>query len=182
MVPTNKHKAKRGNSFGFYFKKFTDFLKRNWFILIVFLLALPYAYRYYKAQMQTNAEQDVSIDKDKSWLANSSSTTQQQRADKITKSKDLQAVAKKLAVDLGTKFSDTNFSWLSPSSWGALNPRGWTENDSEVLTALLKYRNYYPALQRLYHDCYSNSRDLSNDVNDLLDPKELKRLKQAIKI
>jgi hypothetical protein len=169
-------KASTHKSTGFDFGKIKVFLKSNWFILAIVCLGLPYLYRYYKAQFQLNTEQDLSLEKSQNWLANLNPTIQQTKAIKITNNIEVQVAAKKLAHDLGTKYSDTNSMW----SW--INPKGWTENDTQVLNTLLKYRNFYPQLQRLYHDCYTNSRNLSDDVLNLLDEAELKRLRQAIKI
>jgi hypothetical protein len=176
MAVQRKNKAKKGNFFGFNIGKIKLFLKNNWVIITIVLFGLPYAYRYYKTQFQLNDEQDLKLEKDKAWLANLSPTTQKSRADKITTSIELQAVAKKLASDLGTAYSDKNsyFSWL--------NPKGWTENDESVLNTLLKYRNFFPTLERLYFECYSNSRNLRTDILELLDEKELIRLRQAINI
>jgi hypothetical protein len=151
-------------------------------LVIALIIVGPWLYRYIKAQIQANNEQDAEIDKDKAYESNKDPVVQQSKADKITKSKELQAAAKKIAHDLGTKYSDQNSSWLSPSTWSIFNPKGWTENDEEARNVLLKYRNYYPTLKRLYHDCYSNSRNLSDDLVDLLDKEDLALVRKAIKL
>jgi hypothetical protein len=149
---------------------------------VVLIVVGPWIYRYIKGQIQSNEEQDSSIEKTKLYNSNKNPATQQQRADKITKSRELQGVAKQLAIDLGTVYSDTNFEWTSPTSWGILNPFGWTENDKEVRVALVKYRNYYPTLKRLYHDCYSNSRNLSDDVLQKLDKDDMILVKRVLNL
>jgi hypothetical protein len=161
---------------GFFKTKLMPFLKSNWFMILCLILVLPYLYRYVVKQIELNKEQSTQLEKDASFVANSNPMTQEQRANKITANKELHAVAKKLAHDLGTKYSDKNsmFSWI--------DPRGWTENDDEVTLTLIKYRTYYPILQRLYYSCYSNSRDLSADLLELLDSSNLKRLRASIKI
>lgn len=151
------------------------------FIVLAIVAFFP-LYRFIKGQIQTNHEQDTEIDKTKIYNGNKDPSTQQQRADKITKSKELQAVAKQLAHDLGTKYSDQNSQWTSPSTWYIFNPSGWTENDKEVRVALVKYRNYYSTLKRLYHDCYSNSRNLSDDVIEKLDADDMAILKRVLKL
>lgn len=150
-------------------------LYRCLFLIGGIILIFP-IYRYIKAQLAKGNEQDVELEKNKSWLANLNPQTQLQRANKITKNTELHAVAKQLSHDLGTKYSDKN-SWFS---W--MNPKGWTENDEKVMLALIKYRLYYPTLCKLYYSCYSNSRSLEADLLELLDEKELKRLRGSIKI
>lgn len=171
------YNQKKTSTIGGFFKtKLMPFLKSNWFMVLCLILVLPYLYRYIMKQIELNKEQTTKLEKDASFVANSNPITQEQRALKITANKELHAVAKKLAHDLGTKYSDKNsmFSWL--------DPRGWTENDNAVMLTLIKYRTYYPILQRLYYTCYSNSRDLSADLLELLDDAEIKRLRGSIKI
>lgn len=169
------NKAK-SNKLGFLQSTIIAFIKVNWFMILCAFLVLPYLYRYYKKQQQLNEEQEQKLEKDRTFTDNKNPIIQQQRADKITSNKELQSVTKKIAHDLGTKYSDKNSAW----SW--LDYQGWTENDDEVTMALIKYRNYYPTIQRLYFGCYSNSRNLSDDLVALLDDKNLKRLKGSIKI
>ena len=172
---TVKTTAKSGG-FSLFASKGTNInLKKVLTILGLFML-VPFVYRYFKSQFVKNQEQDNELEKDKKWLLNSNATTQQQRADKITKFRELQTVAKQLAHDLGTLYSDQN-SWLS---W--TNYKGWTENDEEVKKALIKWRLYYPTLKRLYSEVYSNSRNLTTDVVSLLDKDDLTELRKHIKL
>jgi hypothetical protein len=68
------------------------------------------------------------------------------------------------------------------SMWSWLNPKGWTENDKLVADDLIKGRNNYKLIQRLYFEVYSNSRNLLNDLLELLDQDELKRISKYLKI
>ncbi|MGL2964650.1 hypothetical protein ACSVH2_12580 [Flavobacterium sp. RSB2_4_14] len=148
----------------------------NW-ILILICIIVPFPlYRFIKKQMAKNSEQDVQLEKDKSFIENQNPIVQTQKAKKITTRTDIQAAAKDLAHHLGTKYSDTNH-WYS-----FLDPRGWTENDKKVADILIKQRLNFKLLERLYYSCYTNSRSLSDDVLKLLDEDELKRVQKYLKI
>lgn len=147
----------------------------NWkkwlFVIVIILTAFP-LYRYIKKQMLKNEEQDTKIVKDKNYLDNQNPLTQQAKADKITKRKDIQADAKALAHHLGTMYSDKN-SWTSIFDW-----KGWTENDAEAAKIVVRQRLNFNLMVRLYYECYSNSRDLRKDLLELLDEKELKKIQK----
>ena len=146
----------------------------NWFLIIVgIIIAFP-LFRYIKAQLEKNKEQNSTITKNAAFVENQNPITRQKKADVITTRKDIQAAAESLAHDLGTKYSDQN-SWFS---W--LNPRGWTENDKSAADTLIKQRLNFKLLEKLYFTCYSNSRSLHDDVLQLLDEEELKRVRKYL--
>lgn len=116
------------------------------------------------------------IQNNTNYQENQNPTIAQNKADKITVRKDVQSAAKKLAHDLGTKYSDKN-SW-----WSWIDPRGWTENDKSVADTLLYQRNNYSLLKRLYNEIYTNNRSLTDDVFSLLDENELKRVQAKLKL
>lgn len=148
----------------------------NWLlILICIILPIP-LFRYLKRQFQKNNEQEIQIQKDRTFIENQNPIVVTAKADKITSRKDIQAGAKDLAHHLGTKYSDKN-AW-----WSFLDPRGWTENDKKAADILIYQRNNYKLLERLYFSCYTNSRSLSDDVLKLLDESQLKRVQQKLKI
>jgi hypothetical protein len=144
-------------------------------VLIVGAMSAPYLYRYFKGQELKNKEQNDSIAGQNQLIDNKNPLTAQQNANKITLNKDVQATALQLTVDLGYKYSDAG-SW-----WNFLDPRGWTENDKKVLSAL-KYqvRNIH-LVERLYFEVYTNRRNLKDDVNRVLDAAELAELKAHYK-
>lgn len=148
----------------------------NWlYILIGILLFFP-LFRYIKKQLELNTEQNALLNKDASFSQNSNVLTQTQKADKITKRKDIQSAANQIAIYLGTRYSDKN-AWYS-----FIDPRGWTEEDTKVADLVIKQRLNYSLLKRLYFECYSNSRNLSDDLISLLDPDQLARVQKYINI
>ncbi|OCB72711.1 hypothetical protein SAMN05192550_2814 [Flavobacterium glycines] len=144
-------------------------------MVVVGAMATPFLYRYFKSQIQNNKEQDEDIKAEQQLIENKNPATAQQNANKITLDKGVQASAQQLAVDLGVKYSDAG-NW-----WDFLNPRGWTENDAAVLRTL-KYqvRNIH-LVEKLYFEVYTKRRNLKDDVNKLLDSKELAELKEYYK-
>lgn len=153
-------------------------VKKNLFAIIIVLggaIIAPYLYRYFKGQIQKNKEQDEDIKGDLQLLENLNPKTALSNANKITMDKGVQASAQQLTIDLGVKYSDAG-NW-----WDFLNPRGWTENDKEVLKTL-KYqvRNIH-LVERLYFEVYTTRRNLKDDVNKLLDVKQLAELKEYYK-
>jgi len=145
------------------------------FVVVLTIIAFP-LWRFIKSQIQKNQEKTASIEKTEKFISNQNPITQQFRADQITKDKTVQMRARNIAKNLGTIYSDTNSMW----SW--LNPKGWTENDKQVADDLIKGRNNYKLIQRLYFECYSNSRNLNNDILEFLDTDELKRVQKYLKI
>lgn len=151
-----------------------------WLILTVLTLLFFPLFRFVRAQLTKNKEQKADLDKIVIWQENQNPTIAQNKADKITTRKDVQQSAKELAHHLGTMYSDNpDMSWLGVD-WSFLNPRGWTENDKKVADILLYQWRNYSYLKRLYHDVYTNSRNLTNDLIKLLDDKELKRVQSKI--
>lgn len=165
----------RRNSSRSQLNGFVDWLKINWVIVLGALLVVPLVYRYLKDQIQISKVQNEDIKGENQMLDNVNPETRTNNANKITTNKAIQNAAADLAHNLGTKYSDTG-NW-----WDIFNPRGWTENDAEVLK-ILKYqvRNYH-LVERLYFEVYSKRHNLKDDVNKLLDAKELADLKTYYK-
>lgn len=145
------------------------------FFVILTIIFFPLL-RFIKEQLAKNEEKTASIEKKQKFQSNLNPITQKLRAEAITKNIELHNIAKNLAHNLGTLYSDRS-SW-----WSWLNPKGWTENDKLVADNLQKGRLNYPIIQRLYFECYSNSRNLSNDILEYLDANELKRVQKFLKI
>jgi hypothetical protein len=120
--------------------------------------------------------ENVENTKKAAFIQNQNPIISQNKADKITVRKDVQQAAKKLAHDLGTKYSDKD-SW-----WSWADPRGWTENDKSVADALIYQQKNFALLKKLYYDVYTNSRNLTDDLYTLLDDKELKRVTDKINL
>lgn len=158
----------------------------NWkkwlYILIGLIVIFPiirFIIRQYQKFNSLQAEIDEKnqdVKNDQNFSQNQNPIVAQNKADKITTNKGVQSAAKQLAHDLGTKYSDKN-SW-----WDWIDPRGWTENDKAVADTLLYQRNNYHLLKRLYNEIYTNNRSLTDDVFELLDPDELKRVQAKLKL
>lgn len=136
--------------------------------VICIITAFP-LYRYITNQIALTKKSNNLAD-------NNDPIIQQSKADSITTRKDVQQSAKSLAYDLGTKYSD-NGHW-----YDFLKPSGWTENDVKVADNLIRQRLNYKYLQLLYYNCYSNGRNLSDDILTLLDSDQLERVKKYIKL
>jgi hypothetical protein len=151
----------------------------NWQCYLV-VIAIPVIafplYRFIQRQSLKNEENNADIEKETQLLENSDPVKQQESANKITPNKSIQAYAREVGVKLGTFYSDAG-NW-----WDFLNPRGWTEDDSRVADIIIYQRNNYALMQKLYNKCYSNSRNLSNDLLTLLDKNELKRVQKYLSI
>lgn len=147
-----------------------------WLFIAVFMLIFFPMFRYVRQQLQKNKEQKSELDKDTNYLQNQNPEILKQKANKITTNGQVQAAAKSLAVDLGTKYSDTGNKF---TDW--LDPHGWTENDANVAKTLIYQRNNYKLLCKLY-SIYTRSRSLPDDVLKLLDESELKKVRKYIKI
>jgi hypothetical protein len=166
---------------------FLDFIKRNWIVITGLLIAVPYLKRYLddqKTAIKNNqsdnilkeTEKTTEVIKEIKVIQNANPNSQNARRRKITGSSELWAASTKLAHDFGFTYSDTG-GWLD-----RLNPRGWTENDASIRNTLLKYRNYFPILEKLYYEIDTNSRNLRKDINELLDDKELILVRNGLKI
>lgn len=154
---------------------FVTLIKTNWILILGVIVGGPILYRYVKEQLLLNKEQNEDIKAETQILLNQNPLTRQQQADKITLDKNVQRSAENLAHHLGTKYSDAG-NW-----YDIFNPRGWTENDNEVLTILqVQVRNIH-LVERLYFEVYSKRRNLKDDVNKLLDKPQLEKLKAYYK-
>lgn len=153
-----------------------DFLKKYWLIITAILVGYPYLKRYLEAEELKNKLATASVEKDTKLLANQNPLTQAQKRLKITKSKDLHAASQSLASDLGVMYSDAG-NW-----YDFMNPRGLTENDTNVRKTLVLYRNYFNILEKLYYEVDTNSRSLRKDILQYLDADELKYLRKYLKI
>jgi hypothetical protein len=167
--------------------QFMEFLKKYWYIILGFIFIYPIAKRYIDKQNELNLEaerqntldektQETKIIKETRYINNLDPKKQLTARQKITGSKELWAISTKLANDFGVNSSDDN-NW-----YDFMNPRGMTENDAEICTTLIKYRNYFDKLERLYFEVDTNSRNLRKDILKYLDASELKRLRHSIKI
>lgn len=154
---------------------FIEWLKKNWLFVLGAIFVIPWVIRYVKQQNQALKEQAADIKSDVKIIENKDPEIQKNNANKITVRADIQATARDLAHHLGVKYSDAG-NW-----WDFLNPKGWTENDKEVLRLVKFQVNNIHLVKRLYYEVYTKSRNLSDDVNKLLDDKELAELKAYYK-
>lgn len=154
----------------------TPFDWKKWLAILLGVLLIFPAIRYVIKQVQKVKETEEGIAKTKSFNENQNPIVVQTKADKITTRKDIQAAANDLSHHLGTKYSDKN-SW-----WDWLNPKGWSENDALVAQILITQRLNFKLLERLYYGVYSNSRSLRDDVLNLLDAKELKKVQKYLNL
>lgn len=154
---------------------FFDWIKTNWIFVLGALLIVPLVYRYLKDQVQLNKLQNEDIKGENQVIDNVNPVIRETNANAITTRVDVQNAASELAHHLGTKYSDTG-NW-----YDIFNPRGWTENDVEVLK-ILKYQvNNFHLVEKLYFQVYTKRKNLKDDVNKLLDSKELADLKAYFK-
>ena len=153
-----------------------EFIKKYWLVITALLVGYPYLKRYLDAQKVKNVASDTMVIKETKLITNASPVVQNDRRSKITVSKELWAASAKLAHDFGFDVADKG-NW-----YDLLRPSGMTENDVEIRNTLLKYRNYFPALEKLYYEVDTNSRSLRNDILQLLDKKELIIVRKAIKL
>jgi len=154
---------------------FFEWLKKNWLFVLGAIFVIPWVIKYVKNQAQALKEQSADIKSDVKLTENKDPVIQKSNADKITLRADIQSTARDLATHLGIKYSDAG-NW-----WDFLNPKGWTENDKEVLRLLKLQVNNIHLVKRLYYEVYTKSRNLADDVNSLLDPPELAELKTFYK-
>lgn len=158
------------------FKKATSINWKKWLLIITGIILLFPLMRFLIRQFAKFKEVQTEISNNTNYQQNQNPIIAQNKADKITVRKDVQNSAKKLAHDLGTKYSDQN-SWFD---W--IDPRGWTENDKAVADVLIYQRNNFTLLKKLYNQVYTNNRSLTDDIFALLDPDELKRVQSKLKI
>lgn len=162
---------KTNNKFLLWFKK-----PLNWLYVVIGILIFFPVFRYVRKQLELNKAQKNDLNNDVRFNENKNPVVVQNKATAITSRKDIIAAAQSIAHNLGTKYSDNNSMW----SW--LNPYGWTENDKIVADTVIKQRLNYKLLVRLYFECYSNSRSLSDDLLKYLDDAELKRVQKYINL
>jgi hypothetical protein len=156
--------------------KIMEFLKKYFVFILLILIGYPYLKRYLDSQKIKNEQSNATVIKELKLLENTSPIVQGSKRDKITRSKELQAASAKLAHDFGFDVRDQG-NW-----YDMLNPRGWTENDAEIRNTLMKYRNYFPILEKLYFEVDTNSRKLRNDILQHLDKDMLVQVRKALKI
>jgi hypothetical protein len=154
---------------------FFQFLKTNWLFILGSIIAIPWVLRYVKKQNELGKLQTADIQSNSKIIENKDPVIQKSNADKITKVEHVQNNARDLAVHLGVKYSDSD-NW-----WDFLDPRGWTENDNEVLRILKSEVHNIHLVKRLYYEVYTKSRNLADDVNKLLDEKQMTELKSHYK-
>lgn len=153
-----------------------EFIKKYWLVITALIVGYPYLKRFLDTQKVKNIASDSMVVKETKLITNTSPIVQNDRRKKITVSKELWAASAKLAHDFGFDVADRG-NW-----YDIFRPSGMTENDTEIRNTLLKYRNYFPALEKLYFEVDTNSRSLRNDILQLLDKDELIIVRKAIKL
>ncbi|MFV8323578.1 hypothetical protein [Flavobacterium sp. LS2R12] len=164
-----------------------EFLKKYWLFITALLIGIPYLKRYMEEQAEKSrqASSQVKLDgqkadaviiKETKFLTNLNPLTQKERRLRITASKDLHSASAQLASDFGVIYSDSG-NW-----YDFMNPRGLSENDTEIRKTLVLYRNYFDKLEKLYYEVDTNSRSLRKDILKYLDADELKYLRKYLKI
>jgi hypothetical protein len=164
-----------------------EFLKKYWMIIAGLIFVFPMIKRYLAQQKAYNEEhqqqilvdakmKEVQIIKETRYINNLDPKKQLTERQKITGSKELWAVSTKLAHDFGIIYSDNN-NW-----YDFLNPKGYTENDVAIADALIKYRNYFDKLEKLYFQVDTNSSSLRKDILKLLDTDQLARVRKYLTI
>jgi hypothetical protein len=164
-----------------------EFLQKYWFIILGLLVAIPWI-KNYLAEMATKNKKDAlanvveekqtifETNKEIKVIENKNPLTQKQKRLKITGSSELWAASEKLASDFGFAIQDTG-DW-----YDFAKPRKWTENDESIRNTLMKYRNYFSILEKLYFTVDTPSRSLRADILKYLDQKELSLVRKALKI
>ena len=170
-------------------KKKEPFNWKKWlYILIGILLFFPVV-RFVIRQYNKFNSLENEIDKEnqtnevhQNFIQNQNPIVAQNKADKITVRKDVQAAAKELVHHLGIKYQQNpNAEWLG-INWSFLDPRGWTENDKKVADILIYQRLNYSLLKRLYNEVYTKGNKLNDDVLALVDETELKRIQAKLNL
>jgi hypothetical protein len=170
-----------------FMTKLMTFLEKYWLVIGGILIAFPLLKRYLAKQQELgleqqktllldNIKQNTQIVKETKFYNNLDPKLQLTSRQKITAAKELWAISTKIANDFGVIYSDDN------GFFDFLNPRGWTENDKAIADTLIKYRNYFDKLEKLYFEVDTNSRNLRKDILKYLDAGELKRLRKLLKI
>jgi hypothetical protein len=164
-----------------------EFLEKYWLVILGLIIAVPWIKNYLaemEAKNKKDALENVVEEKEKIYesnkeiklLENKNPLTQKEKRLKITGSSELWAASEKLAHDFGVKYSDAG-NW-----YDFLKPRGLTENDESIRNTLLKYRNYFSIIEKLYFQVDTNSRSLRADILKYLDQKELSLVRKGLKI
>jgi hypothetical protein len=170
-----------------YGTQIMEFLQKYWMVIGGVIFIFPLLKRYLAKQKELAVEQNnnLLVDQQKSnvqyvkevrYLNNKDPKLQLTERQKITAAKELWAASTKLANDFGVIYSDDS-NW-----YDFMNVRGWTENDRDIRNTLVKYRNYFDKLEKLYFQVDTNSRNLRKDILKYLDPQELKEVRKYIKI
>lgn len=132
-------------------QKIKDFLKANWIIIVLSVVASAF---YLKANKHKPENTDESADDS----LNSNGVTSPTAKDHYKN------IALNLAHHLGTKYD-----WY--------DPRRWTENDQKVYDILKNItRNDFRIVSKLYFEVYAKGRNLSADLASMLDQKLYEKL------
>ena len=164
-----------------------EFLKKYWLFIVFLLVGFPYLKRYLDDQKEKTRLADEArkleakkqADKtaaETKLVNNTNPITQNKTRSLITSNKELHSVSSNLAHHFGVAYSDTG-NW-----YDFLNPKGFTENDHEILQLLVTYRRYFVVIEKLYFEVDTNSRNLRKDIVKYLDPKDLKELRKYLKV
>ncbi|MGL3000507.1 hypothetical protein [Flavobacterium sp. RSSB_23] len=164
-----------------------QFLQKYWIVILGLIIAVPWIQNYLEEMKTKNQndklENDVekietkkAVEKEIKLLDNKNPLTQKQKRLKITGSSELWAASEKLASDFGFAIQDSG-DW-----WDFAKPRKWTENDESIRNTLLKYRNYFSILEKLYFQVDTDSRSLRADILKYLDKSELVLVRKGLKI
>jgi hypothetical protein len=143
-----------------------ELLKNYWYVILGFIIALPYIIKYYKDSQTSidinNMQEDEKIIKEKA----SNPVTQLQGLQAITTRTDLHEIARNIAYNLGTNIRTKEVGIFDAAWW---NVRGLTENDEKAYNQLKKIN--YVASRDLVIKCYYflTRRNLMDDVKALLD-------------
>lgn len=150
----------------------------NYLMIVIGIILLFPLYRYILKQMSKNQTAEEKARKSEQFNKNSNLQTQQTNADSITTDKGVQSSCKQLVNALGTLACDNPLS----EYWSFLYPSGWSENDAEASRIVIYQKNNYALMQRLYNEVFTNSRNLSKDLLNLVDTKELKKILKVVKL
>ncbi|WDF65654.1 hypothetical protein [Flavobacterium sp. KACC 22763] len=148
-----------------------DFLERYWIIVLAIIFGYPFIKRYIDDQKANYALNDADNEKAMTRVIAENPVTLQEALLKITTRTEVHDIARSIAVAFGTHIQTGDSSF-----WDKLNPKGWTENDSEAYQQLARIKQ--PATVELVSRCYYlfTRRDLRKDVRELLDSEYKKKL------
>lgn len=163
------------------FTRLLIFLKAYWLPLVIIVFGLPLIIRFVKDQIARSKAQNIKNDSFVNAAQNvvSNPNIQQQKIDKIlskfkfvskTNRSSILADAKILPKHLGVYWMRTGSWYEIPLSFSAL-----TENDAEIGKILRRQSYNYPILEQLYYGVFTESRNLTDDLQRWLDKDELEK-------